>query len=156
MTLFASDRRSVIQDTKIVEFLVNEFVWNNPNCENQISDSVFLLIIFASSQNYDIIPILMTSHFRLKCYDVWLNWELINLYCEYTNFRAIISVMTHTKYFFRLLSLVIMIVSIWRWCTYQKARNKIYMASKNQINYRLKCRERSKLNHITQKEKLQK
>ena len=71
-------------------------------------------------------------------------------------FYYIILVMTHTKYFFRLLSLVIMIVSIWRWCTYQKARNKIYMASKNQINHRLKCRARSKLNHITQKEKLQK
>ena len=64
--------------------------------------------------------------------------------------------MTNTKYCSRLLSLIIMIVSIWRWCTYQKARNKIYMASKNQINHRLKCRARSKLNHITQIEKLQK
>ena len=80
----------------------------------------------------------------------------LSLWINRLVFHYIILVMTHTKYFFRLLSLVIMIVSIWRWCTYQKARNKIYMASKNQINYRLKCRERSKLNHITQKEKLQK
>ena len=168
MTLFASDRRSVIQNTEIVEFLVNEFVWNNPNCENQISDYVSLFIIFALNQNYDILSILMTSHVLFKCYDVWLDWELIYFHCGYTNFRAIkrnimvfyyiILVMTHTKYFLKLLSLIIWIVSIWRWCTYQKVRNKIYMASKKQIDHRLKCRERerSKLNHITQEEKLQK
>ena len=71
-------------------------------------------------------------------------------------FYYIILVMTHTKYFLKLLSLIIWIVSIWRWCTYQKARNKIYMASKKQIDHRLKCRERSNLNHITEIEKLQK
>ena len=89
MTLFATDRRSIIQNTEIVEFLVNEFVWNNPNCENQISDYVSLFIIFALNQNYDILSILMTSHFLFKCYDVWLDWELIYFHCGYTNFRAV-------------------------------------------------------------------